>query len=91
MTKTELRIVRQVGMYGDCKNIAAYVGQDNFGGAHFVGSQLIWYVSVINRDGSVSEYNVYYTDDSEAAMQEVEAILRLAYRSNYAPVRAEAA
>lgn len=82
-----LKIVRMVGMYGTCRDIEAYAGTNNFAGAHFSAGERIWYVSVHNRDGSITNYDLHHADADEGCMARVEAIFRLAYRSNYSPVK----
>jgi hypothetical protein len=83
-----LKIEHQVGMYGNCRDINAYAGELFFGRAHYSAGERIWYVSIHNRDGSVSEYNIHHSDGDDRSVAQVDAIVRLSYGSNYQRVAA---
>lgn len=82
MTKG-LHIERKIGMYGDCQRINAYVSGQDIGCAGFSATKLVWSMSLLDKDNNVAEFDVPYADDAEAAMQQVEALIRLFYRQHY--------
>lgn len=79
-----LRIEHQTGMYGNCKDINAYTDELFFGHAHFSAGERIWYVIVYNKDGSPENYDIHHCDGGAGSVAQVDAIIRMAHRSNYA-------
>ncbi len=83
----QLRIARQVGMYGDCKDVSAFVGADLFGDAHYDHIERRWLVDIHHRDGEIVSHIVPFTESRAATLEMVEILFRLNYRSDYAPNR----
>jgi len=80
----DLRIEHKSSLGGKCRDISAYAGELFFSRAHFSPGERIWYVSVNNRDGSLETYDIHHSDGGAGSIAQVDAIMRLAYRSNFA-------
>jgi hypothetical protein len=83
----DLRIEHKNNLGGLCRDIDAYAGELFFSRAHFCPGERVWYVSVNNRDGSLETYDIHHSDGGKESIAQVDAIMRLAYRNNFATVR----
>lgn len=84
----QLTFDRKIGMYGTCRRIHGRIGLAGqiFAQAFFSDTEQSWGVEILNADGAmVDEYTVSASEDSARALEEVEAIMSLAYRSATAP------
>lgn len=81
---TQLTFDRKIGMYGTCRRIHGRIGLAGriFAQAFFSDIEQNWGVEILDADGRmVGEYIVAASQDSARAIEHVEAIMSLAYRS----------
>lgn len=84
-----LTIDRKIGMYGASHRINAHTDtQEYFAVAAYDAPSKKWGISIVNVDGSQTEYAVDFVGNSQDAIEHVEAIIRLAFRQNYQVRRA---
>lgn len=69
------------GMYGTCKRINGMLSGEIFAQAFYWDLQQKWDVEVLNPDGSVRDEYSVDVSDREQAIDQVKAIMSLAYRS----------
>lgn len=84
----QLTFDRKTGMSGACRRIHGRVGLAGriFAQAFFSDTQQNWGVEILNDEGAmVEEYTVDASQDSALAIEHVEALMSLAYRSATAP------
>jgi hypothetical protein len=86
MTIPTLQFDRKVTMFGICDRINALVDHEPFARAiRDAVYDRTWEVVIFHVDGTVSEHTVTLTDDDAADIAQVEAIIFLSFRSNFAP------
>lgn len=76
---------RKTTMYGICQRINGRIGLagETFAVAYFDGLKQTWAVEILGADGSVAEeYTVDASQSADCAVEAVEALMGLAYRSS---------
>lgn len=77
------KVVRITGMYGACKCIKAYIGNQVVGDSHYDAVNRVWLLDYTKPDGALIETQLPCGDDFNSSMEEVEFIFTQSYLQHH--------